>query len=86
MEYPQFVTDYCNWSARMSAFAADPVLYGVQIQEPAKFGSLSKPFDDLKADVANGRKDLSALDDAIATWKSSGGNDLRKFYQKYLDA
>lgn len=86
VEYPQFVNDYCNWSARMSAFATDPVLYGVQIQEPAKFGSLSKPFDDLKADVANGRKELSALDGAIETWKSNGGNELRKFYQKYLDA
>jgi putative aldouronate transport system substrate-binding protein len=86
VEYPQFVTDYCNWSARMSAFATDPVLYGVQIQEPAKFGSLGTPFDDLKADVANGRKDLSALDGAIKTWKSKGGDELRKFYQKYLDA
>ena len=86
VEYPQFVTDYCGWSARMSAFAADPVLYGVQIQEPAKFGSLGSPFDDLKADVANGRKELSALDDAIKTWKSNGGDELRTFYQKYLDA
>jgi putative aldouronate transport system substrate-binding protein len=86
VEFPQMVEDYCSWSARMSAFAVDPVLYGVQIQEPARFGSLATPFDDLKADVANGRKDLSALDGAIATWKSKGGDELRKFYQKYLDA
>jgi putative aldouronate transport system substrate-binding protein len=64
----------------------DPLFYGLQIQEPSKFGSLGKPFDDLSKDILRGRKSLSELDGAVATWKKNGGDELREFYAGFLKA
>jgi putative aldouronate transport system substrate-binding protein len=57
----------------------------MQISVPSKFGSFDQPFIDLEKDISRGRKTFKDLDDAIATWKSSGGEELRKFYQGILD-
>lgn len=62
----------------------DP-FWGNRIIEPARFASLEQPFEDLEADVARGRADEDDIDAAIASWKSSGGDDLRAFYQEKLD-
>jgi len=32
-----------------------------------------------------GRKKLTDLDPAVETWKASGGEELRAFYQEILD-
>jgi putative aldouronate transport system substrate-binding protein len=83
--FPQFVKDECVWQAACSEFVTDPLFFSQQITEPLHFGSLAQPFDDLEKDIARGRKTLKDLDEAIATWKSSGGDELRTFYQKILD-
>lgn len=83
--FPQFVKDECAWQVACSEFVADPLFFSQQITEPSQFGSLAQPFDDLEKDIARGRRTLKDLDEAIATWKSSGGDELRKFYQKILD-
>jgi putative aldouronate transport system substrate-binding protein len=83
--FPKFVKDECAWQAACAEFVTDPLFFGQQISEPSKFGSLAQPFVDLEKDIPRGRKTLKDLDEAIATWKSSGGEDLRKFYQAILD-
>jgi len=83
--FPEFVKAECAWQVACSEFVTDPLFFGQQISEPSKFGSLAEPFVDLEKDIARGRKTLKDLDEAIATWKSSGGDDLRKFYQDILD-
>jgi putative aldouronate transport system substrate-binding protein len=85
LQYPGFVEEYCTWQQRAGEFAKEPLFYGMNIAEPSQYASISQPFEDLESDIARGRKPLSALDDAIKTWKASGGEQLRAFYQEILD-
>lgn len=85
MQYPGFVEEYSTWQQRAGEFAAEPLFYGMNIAEPSQYASIGQPFEDLESDIARGRKPLSALDDAIKTWKASGGEQLRTFYQEILD-
>lgn len=85
MQYPGYVEEYCTWQQRAGEFAAEPLFYGMNIAEPSQYASIGQPFEDLESDIARGRKPLSALDDAIKTWKASGGEQLRTFYQEILD-
>jgi putative aldouronate transport system substrate-binding protein len=84
VQYPGLVQSQSKWEARQAPNVQEDVFFGMQIQEPAKFGSLAKPFEDLAKDIIRGRKGLSDLDSAIATWKSKGGDELREFYAGFL--
>lgn len=86
VQYPGYVKDASEWEARQAPNVVEEQFFGLQIEEPAKFGSLSKPFDDLAMDIARGRKKISDLDAAIATWKKNGGDELREFYTGFLSA
>ncbi len=86
VQYPGFVKTKTDWEVRQAPYVVDPLFYGMQIQEPSKFGSLGKPFDDLYKDILRGRKSLSDLDAAVATWKKNGGDELREFYAGFLNA
>ncbi|MEV0892744.1 extracellular solute-binding protein [Promicromonospora sp. NPDC050262] len=85
VQYEGYVEAYCTWMAAASEYVEEPLFYGKQITEPSQFASLSTPFADLEKDIARGRKSLTDLDDAVATWRSSGGEELRAFYQGILD-
>jgi putative aldouronate transport system substrate-binding protein len=85
VQYPGYVEAYCTWMAAASEYVEEPLFYGMQISEPAQFASLATPFEDLEKDIARGRKSMADLDDAVATWSSSGGEELRAFYQDILD-
>ena len=84
-QYPDVVTDYCNFMADSMQYGVEPEFYGMQILEPVRLASLSQPFNDLESDIVRGRKSLDDLDAAITTWKNSGGDELREFYAGYLD-
>ncbi|MGO2540634.1 MAG: extracellular solute-binding protein [Specibacter sp.] len=86
VQYPGYVQSASDWEARQAPFVVEEEFFGLQIEEPSKFGSLSKPFDDLSMDIARGRKKISDLDGAIATWKKDGGDELREFYTGFLSA
>lgn len=86
VQYPGYVQSASDWEARQAPFVVEEEFFGLQIEEPSKFGLLSKPFDDLSMDIARGRKKISDLDGAIATWKKDGGDELREFYTGFLSA
>jgi putative aldouronate transport system substrate-binding protein len=86
VQYPGYVKTKTDWEIRQAPYVVDPLFYGLQIQEPSKFGSLGKPFDDLSKDILRGRKSMSDLDAAVATWKKNGGDELREFYAGFLNA
>ncbi|MBO0608187.1 extracellular solute-binding protein [Myceligenerans salitolerans] len=85
VQYPGFVEDFCTWMADAAQYVEEPLFYGTQITEPQRFASLNTPFEDLEKDIARGRKTLADLDEALDTWRSSGGEELRAFYQDILD-
>lgn len=85
VQYPGFVEAFCTWMADAAQYLAEEPFYGMQITEPAQYAALKAPFEDLEKDIARGRKTLADLDEAVATWSSSGGEELRAFYQDILD-
>ncbi|HEY5248816.1 MAG TPA: sugar ABC transporter substrate-binding protein, partial [Dermatophilaceae bacterium] len=86
VQYPGYVKAMSEWQVKAAKYVAEPLFFGQQISEPQRFGSLVQPFTDLEKDISRGRKSLKDLDAAIKTWKTTGGEDLRTFYQKILDA
>jgi putative aldouronate transport system substrate-binding protein len=85
-QYPGYVKAASLWQSNAAKYVVDPIFYGQQISPPQRFASLSGPFTDLEKDISRGRKSLKDLDAAVKTWKASGGEELRAFYQKILDA
>ncbi|GAA2634950.1 type 2 periplasmic-binding domain-containing protein [Paractinoplanes durhamensis] len=79
--YEQVAKDYAAWEADMVKHAVKPAFYGMNITEPAQYANLNQPMVDVSIDVRYGRKPISAFTDALQTWKSSGGEELRKFYE-----
>jgi len=86
VQYPGFVEAFCTWMAEAAEYVQDPAFYGMQITEPNEYASLDQPFEDLEKSIARGRKSLDDLDAAVETWRTSGGDELRTFYQDILDA
>ncbi|MFF1911580.1 extracellular solute-binding protein [Streptomyces sp. NPDC058239] len=82
---PQLVKDYAGWMARQAPYVKKPLFFGMQIVEPQRYASLYTPFDDLQKDIRRGRKKVSDIDAAVTTWKNSGGDKLRAWYQDILD-
>lgn len=84
-DQPQLAKDYAAWMARQAPNVKKPLFFGMQIVEPQRYASLYTPFDDLQKDVRRGRKKVSDIDDAVNTWKKSGGEKLRAWYQDILE-
>ncbi|MEU5718680.1 extracellular solute-binding protein [Streptomyces sp. NPDC020403] len=82
---PQLVKDYAGWMARQAPHVRKPLFFGMQVVEPQRYASLYTPFDDLQKDIRRGRKKVSDVDAAVTTWKNSGGDQLRDWYQELLD-
>jgi putative aldouronate transport system substrate-binding protein len=83
-DQPQMVKDYAGWMARQAKYLKKPLFYGMQIVEPTRYASLYTPFDDLQKDIRRGRKPVSAVEQAVTTWKNSGGDKLRAWYEDIL--
>lgn len=84
-ELPDYVENYTTWMADNVEYLTEPPFFGQNITEPSQYASLGQPFEDLASDIIRGRKSIDALDAAIETWRTSGGEELRAFYQEILD-
>lgn len=82
---PGFVPEYCQWMAGEAAFLQPGPFYGYQVVRPAEYATLDQPMYDLEKDVVRGRKSMADFDAAVTTWKSSGGDRMREYYQSVLD-
>ncbi len=50
-----------------------------------KQSNLTKIVMDMQNDVLAGRRDLSAVDEAISRWKSEGGDEARREFQEQIE-
>lgn len=48
-------------------------------------GQISQDLGNLQNDIMQGREDVSAWDDAVAAWKSDGGDEIRDEYMQALE-
>jgi len=77
----QVAKDSAAWEADMVKYAVKPAFYGMNVTEPQEYANINQPMVDVIKDVRYGRKPVSAYQDALKTWQSSGGNALRSFYE-----
>ncbi|MEV8308836.1 extracellular solute-binding protein [Streptomyces flavidovirens] len=84
-DFPEVVKEYAGWMARQAPHVRKPLFFGMQIVEPQRYASLYTPFDDLQKDIRRGRKKVSDIEEAVNTWKKSGGDELRKWYDDILE-
>jgi ABC-type glycerol-3-phosphate transport system substrate-binding protein len=76
----QVAKDYNTWQGVTVKSAYKPIFYGMNITEPSQYAGIGKAVQDTMVDVKLGRKPISAYTDAVAAWKSNGGDQLRSFY------
>ncbi|WP_200420399.1 extracellular solute-binding protein [Streptomyces sp. Y2F8-2] len=84
-DFPEIARKQVEWQQRQGAFVKKTSTYGMNIIEPSRYANLSSPFEQLEIDFVRGNKKLSDVQQAISTWKSSGGDKLRDWYKQLLE-
>jgi putative aldouronate transport system substrate-binding protein len=84
-DFPEVARKQVEWQQRMGAFMKKTATFGMNIVEPTRWANLSSQFEQLELDYVRGNKKLSDVQQAIATWKSSGGDKLRDWYKELID-
>ncbi|MFD7319559.1 extracellular solute-binding protein [Streptomyces sp. NPDC059875] len=84
-DLPEIARKQVEWQQRQGAFIKKTSTYGMNIVEPTRYATLSSQFEQLEIDFVRGNKKLSDIQQAISTWKSSGGDQLRDWYKELLD-
>lgn len=87
-DFPQLTKDRCAWNAEAAKYAYKPVFWNMNITVPKRFATAdaAQAVEDTIKDVYHGIKPVSAYQDALSTWKGSGGGDrLVAWYQTVMD-
>ncbi|MGY5055773.1 extracellular solute-binding protein [Streptomyces sp. 900105755] len=84
-DFPDVAKAQVEWQQRMGSFTRKSSFFGQMITEPSRYTNLMDDFETLEDDVTRGRKKISDVQQAVAEWKSKGGDKLRDWYQKLLD-
>ncbi|NUS09986.1 MAG: Tat pathway signal sequence domain protein [Streptomyces sp.] len=76
-DFPQITKDRCAWNSLAATYAYKPVFWNMNITVPQKYATAdaAQAVEDTIKDVYHGIKPVSAYQDALSTWKGSGGGD-----------
>ncbi|WP_329177754.1 ABC transporter substrate-binding protein [Streptomyces sp. NBC_01477] len=83
-DFPQLTKDRCAWNSAAAAYAYKPVFWNMNITVPKRYATADagQAVEDTIKDVYHGIKPVSSFQDALSTWKGSGGGDaLVQWYQ-----
>lgn len=84
-DLPDYTKGMVGWQQRMGSFTSKSSFWGLQVAEPNRYTNLADNFEQLEDDIVRGHKKISDMQQAIADWKSKGGDKLRDWYKKLLD-
>ncbi|MGW6911623.1 extracellular solute-binding protein [Streptomyces sp. NPDC054940] len=84
-DFPDIARKQTEWQQRMGAFMKKTATYGMKIIEPTRYANLASQHEQLQIDYVRGHKKLSDVQEAISTWRSSGGDKLRDWYKELID-
>jgi putative aldouronate transport system substrate-binding protein len=73
---------YADEQAFVAVLQTDPTLGLYSATDNSKGGPLTQRFSDGLGDIVTGRTPLSGLDQLIADWRSSGGDQMRMEYEQ----
>ncbi|UWE07642.1 ABC transporter substrate-binding protein [Actinacidiphila bryophytorum] len=82
--FPKVTQDRCAWNSEAAKYAYKPVFWNMNITVPNRYATADagQAVEDTIKDVYHGIKPVSAFQDALSTWKGSGGGDaLVAWYQ-----
>jgi putative aldouronate transport system substrate-binding protein len=79
----QLTKDFAAWQANAVQFAYKPVFNNSNITVPARLATAdtAQAVEDTIKEVYHGLKPVSAFQQALATWKASGGTEVINWYQ-----
>jgi len=81
--HQDYVKRYYEWQERCAKVAMTmPTLGLYSATDQGKGAALNKTLTDLTDDVITGRKKIDIWDDAMKSWKSGGGDTIRKEYEQ----
>jgi putative aldouronate transport system substrate-binding protein len=81
--YPGVTQAVCAWSADAVKYAYKPLFSSFNISVPTRFSTAAAAAEltDVTTQISYGTKTMSDYQAAVKSWKSSGGNALRDWYQ-----
>lgn len=78
----QYIRDRFAFDEKVQPYLEGDMFTGLKLTEPTAGHQAGQAFSEKVTDIINGRAELSALDDAIETWKADGGEQSRAFFEK----
>ncbi len=84
--YPEVTKAYCAWQADAAKYVYKPAFWNLNISVPDQFSKVAAGTEvsDAQTAVYHGKQPVSYFQDAVATWKRSGGDALIAWYQKNI--
>jgi putative aldouronate transport system substrate-binding protein len=82
--FPGITQIACAWSADAVKYAYKPLFSDFNVTVPNRFATAASAAEltDVGTQISYGTKTISDYQAAVKSWKSSGGNALRDWYQK----
>ena len=81
--FPAVTQAMCSWSADAVKYAYKPLFANFNVNVPSRFSTAAAAAEltDVTTQLTYGTKTMSDYQAAVKSWKSSGGNALRDWYQ-----
>jgi putative aldouronate transport system substrate-binding protein len=80
--YPDWVKAYTAWQGNAAQYGYKSAIFGLNYTEPAKYADINTPVEAVISQVIRGTKSIADFTAAVATWRSAGGDALRRFYSQ----
>jgi putative aldouronate transport system substrate-binding protein len=80
--HQDYTKRYYDWQQRCAKIAMTMPTLGLYSEtDQGKGATLLKTLTDLSDDIITGRKKIDVWDDAVKSWRSGGGDTIRKEYE-----
>jgi putative aldouronate transport system substrate-binding protein len=85
-DVPTYVEDLFAYLETTSKYLEPDLFAGINVEFPASVSRGISPTEDKLNDLIRGRRPMSDLDEIIAEWRGSGGDEGREFLEETLAA
>lgn len=83
-EVPNYVKDLLDYTRTTAQYLEEDLFEGIKLEMPASASKTVTATEDKLRDLIRGRRPLSDIDQIVAEWRRSGGDDAREFLEKAL--
>lgn len=83
-DVPHFVEDLLAYSRTTYEFREPNPFLGLKLEYPPGYSKILQTTEDKINDIVRGRRPLADLEQIVAEWRSTGGDEGRAFFEKAL--